>query len=324
MEEREIKADVVSYNTLLHVCLDHLHRRTLTGEEEEDIFDREQDSFDREDIFEREERRILALMASHDIAADMNTMHTRIRAAARRHDLRKVRAVVAEMSESERTAPTDTTFALVAEGCGLIGDIAGAEKMLARMAPGPQGSAEALRIAHTAVMRAYAVRERPDEALRVALAASRAGVQVGEGGWGAMLNVWADVGDVDAVLSALAQMSTAGAKPSHIHWTIAVKAACRSGEAKACTRALALMKDKINKPDVVCFNTIISAALKTRDIDSLVIALREMEQQGVEPDKYTRQAMECAGASAAMLKIGGLLGSFSSRFKRRLANAVVP
>ena len=31
MEEREIKADVVSYNTLLHVCLDHLHRRTLTG-----------------------------------------------------------------------------------------------------------------------------------------------------------------------------------------------------------------------------------------------------------------------------------------------------
>ena len=28
----------------------------------------------------------------------------------------QVRAVVAEMSESERTAPTDTTFALVAEG----------------------------------------------------------------------------------------------------------------------------------------------------------------------------------------------------------------
>ena len=41
---------------------------TASGEEEEDIFDREQDSFDREDIFEREERRILALMASHDIA----------------------------------------------------------------------------------------------------------------------------------------------------------------------------------------------------------------------------------------------------------------
>ena len=102
----------------------------------------------------------------------------------------------------------------------------------------------------------------------------------------------------------------------------------------------------------MCFNTIISAALKTRDIDSLVIALREMEQQvsplpsppnlnpkpfppnplplsvdvrvqGVEPDKYTRQAMESAGAAAAMLKIGGILGTFSSRFKSRLAEVVI-
>ena len=44
--------------------------------------------------------------------------------------------------------------------------------------------------------------------------------------------------------------------------------------------------------------------------------------QGVEPDKYTRQAMESAGAAAAMLKIGGILGTFSSRFKSRLAEAV--
>ena len=45
--------------------------------------------------------------------------------------------------------------------------------------------------------------------------------------------------------------------------------------------------------------------------------------QGVEPDKYTRQAMESAGAAAAMLKIGGILGTFSSRFKSRLAEVVI-
>jgi hypothetical protein len=33
--------------------------------------------------------------------------------------------------------------------------------------------------------------------------------------------------------------------------------------------------------------------------------------------------MESAGAAAAMLKIGGILGTFSSRFKSRLAEAVI-
>ena len=71
-------------------------------------------------------------------------------------------------------------------------------------------SMEAQRIAYTAVMRAYAVREMPLESLHVALAAARAGVQVGDAGWCALLNTWAGVGDVDRVLSVLHQMSSIG------------------------------------------------------------------------------------------------------------------
>jgi hypothetical protein len=220
MEEAKIKADVVSYNTLLHVSLGHMGRVDVSGvfcgaedatlrEPHERDQQREQD--------EREEQRILLLMSSNHIPPDINTMHTRIKAAARRRNLPKVQALVEEMRKTEGMAPTDTTLALVAEACGIVGDVAGAESILERM--GAQASKEgrmtavskeAQRIAYTAVMRAYAVREMPLESLHVALAAARAGVQVGDAGWCALLNTWAGVGDVDRVLSVLHQMSSIG------------------------------------------------------------------------------------------------------------------
>jgi pentatricopeptide repeat protein len=188
----------------------------------------------------------------------------------------------------------DMTFALVAESCGLVGEVKLVKEMLQRI--GPQAPSEALRIGYSALVRAHAVQGLPNKALEVALRARQVGIEVLEGSWYALLDSWAEIGDLEMVQRALGEMEGAGVRLNHIHWSIAIKASCRSGDARACKTALALLRTHIRHPDVVCFNTIISAALKTRDIDSLVIALREMEQCGVEPDHFTRQVRVCVHA----------------------------
>jgi hypothetical protein len=216
MEEAMIKPDVVSYNTLLHVSLGHMRRFDVSGEEDQDLSERDE-GYQQRERDEREEQRILLLMSSNQVLPDINTMHTRIKAAARRRNLPKVQALVAEMKKTEGMAPTDTTLALVAEACGIVGDVAGAKSILERM--GAQASKETRMTAvskeaqckaYTAVMRAYAVKAMPLESLDVALAASRVGVDVGDAGWCALLNTWAGVGDLDMVLSVLHQMSSIG------------------------------------------------------------------------------------------------------------------
>ena len=217
MEEAMIKPDVVSYNTVLHVSLGHMRRFDVSGAEDHDLSEPDDRNQQRERD-EREEQRILLLMSSNQILPDINTMHTRIKAAALRRNLTKVQALVAEMRKTEGLAPTDTTLALVAEACGIVGDVAGAKSILEHMgaqaaskeARMTEVSKEAQRRAYTAIMRAYAVKEMPLESLDVALAASRVGVHVGDAGWCALLNTWAGVGDLDMVLSVLHQMSSLG------------------------------------------------------------------------------------------------------------------
>ena len=149
-------------------------------------------------------------------------------------------------------------------------------QMCAGTGTAPGAGLEALRIGHTAVMRAYAAQDMPHKALEAAEAAARVGVEVLEAGWCAALDSWAQVGDVDKVLSVMRAMEARGLMLNRIHWTIAIKAACRSGDAGGCAQALKLLQEHVREPDVVCFNTIIFAALNMRDIDSLVVALREM------------------------------------------------
>ena len=48
------------------------------------------------------------------------------------------------------------------------------------------------------------------------------------------------------------------------------------------------------------------------------------EQRGIEPDRNTRRALESAGAKAAVMKVGGILGSFNQQFRERLAGAMFP
>ena len=52
--------------------------------------------------------------------------------------------------------PNDRTYALVAEGSGYAGDVVTAQRMLQRMGGGG-ASHDLLRVAYTALMRAYAV-----------------------------------------------------------------------------------------------------------------------------------------------------------------------
>jgi hypothetical protein len=67
--------------------------------------------------------------------------------------------------------PSDMTYALVCEACGLVGEVELAKKFMQRM--GPQAAGDALRIAYTGLMQAYSTQDMPEKALDVALAAQR-------------------------------------------------------------------------------------------------------------------------------------------------------
>ena len=75
--------------------------------------------------------------------------------------------------------------------------------------------------------------------------------EVLEAGWCAALDSWAQVGDVDKVLSVMRAMEARGLMLNRIHWTIAIKAACRSGDAGGCARALKLLQEHVRGPEVV-------------------------------------------------------------------------
>jgi len=47
-----------------------------------------------------------------------------------------------------------------------------------------------------------------------------------------------------------------------------------------------------------------------------------MEQSGVEPDARTQAALDRAASTAASLKVGSVLKTFSSGFKSALADAI--
>jgi len=218
---------------------------------------------------------------------------------------------------AEEVSPTDVTYATLADACGKAGEVGLAHEMAAKI--GPNAQVQVRRMAVTALIKAHAVARDPARALEVAIEAKRSGVGIREAGWGALMDAYANVADPIKVQECIGRMEKEGMHANRVHWSILVKAHCNAGDT---TAALRVMREEVRTPDVVCYNTVLNAAMRFKHLDNLIVALRDMEQSGVEPDANTREVLLAAGANAAALKVGGLLKTFDSSFRSRLASAV--
>jgi len=255
-------------------------------------------------------------MRAKGMKPDMTTFNTLIKGYGRLKQLPEAMKVLSEM-QREGIVPDQRTYSTLAEACGNVGDVARVMEMRERMG---QGAPRELELACLeALIKAYAVIRDVGGAEAALADLERQGMRLTTKGHAALMDAYANAGQPHRVKECIEQMREGGTQPNKVHYSILLKAFCNDN---MIDEALDVLQTEILVPDAVCFNIVIHAAIRTQDLDALVRVLRIMEHSGVPPDAQTREALDRAGSTAASLKVGALLSSFSNVFKARVSGGI--